>query len=227
MRIELGDSVQSSDGQDAGKVDKLIVDPANGTVWSLIVRRGLVLREDIVVPLEAITDVADGLARLRYSAAEVESLHRITESELTAAPTDPPLAADQAAAGVMLPDSPTAPALTTPVPVPDIAPPVEAAPAIKAAPAEAVEALEDLDPPTAVVREGSDVIGRSGERIGEVRRIAVDTATRRPTDLVIRLGELFSQEIALPATSIARLGDGAVYLTVDKPDIEQTTTTVI
>ena len=50
MRVELGSTVRTSDGKDIGRIDKLVLDPDTGQVKSVVVRKGVILHDDVEIP---------------------------------------------------------------------------------------------------------------------------------------------------------------------------------
>jgi len=60
MRIELGDHVRSQDGHDIGKIKHLILDPATSGVKTLVVEKGMLLPEDVEIPLSAVLESGNG-----------------------------------------------------------------------------------------------------------------------------------------------------------------------
>ena len=51
--------------------------PGSGTIIGLVVRKGLLLQRDVVVPIEAVADATEKLVRLRLSADELNRLPSI------------------------------------------------------------------------------------------------------------------------------------------------------
>ena len=61
---------------------------------------------------------------------------------------------------------------------------------------------------------------RDGEKIGELHRVSFDTASRRPAGLVVKRGLLNTEEIELPADSIASVDDRIIHLRLTKEEVE-------
>jgi sporulation protein YlmC with PRC-barrel domain len=206
MSVQLGAHVRTRDGKDVGSIERLIVEPASGEVKAAVIRKGFILTEDIQIPRSALQEGGEGEARLSYTADEVKELPRFHQADYTAPPAE-----------YVSPFGYPSAALLWPV---DYVLPVPTAPTVP--PAESDEALRqrgvNLD--DVVIAQGSDVIARDGEKVGEIHSITFDPPTGRPTKFVIRRGFLFTEDVELPAEAIEHVTDGVVYLQLDKEQIK-------
>jgi sporulation protein YlmC with PRC-barrel domain len=84
---------------------------------------------------------------------------------------------------------------------------------------EAREALERQDLENAVIGEGSDVVDRDGEKVGEVAQLVFDLDDNRLTSLIVRKGFIFTQDRELPALVVNRVDDGVIYLRAAKHEL--------
>ena len=219
MRVELGAHVLTSDGQDVGKIEKLVVDPESGAVRLVVLRKGLLLARDVEVRVEELQADPDGRVRLSYTAEQVDRLPEFVESEYTAPTAGYRSPHGYPADGLVWPSGyapagvPTAglePARPAPVTdVPD-----------RATAAEIDDFQLNRDLTNAVIEAGDAVMSRDGDKVGEVHSVTVDLETRRPTRLVVRKGFLFTSDVELPGTAIDGVDDGKVYLTLSKAEVE-------
>lgn len=209
MRVQLGDHVRTRDGQDVGAIDRLIFDPESGEVRSVVVCKGFILPDDATNPLETMHPGPEGSVRLTYTAGEVERLPRFVEAEYTAPPVGwvPPFGYPPT--GLLWPVQPPLPG------------PASTAPEMEGLPREVVELLERRARATAVIAEGSEVVSRDGEKVGAIHRVTVDTESGEVTGLVVRRGFLLSEDLELPPSVVASVGDGAVYLLLDRAEIDR------
>ncbi len=81
---------------------------------------------------------------------------------------------------------------------------------------EEEERLRKRDESNAVISAGDEVISLDREKVGEVQSVFFDSATGRPTRLIVRHGWLFHQDWELSADVIAAVDEGVVYLRQDK-----------
>ena len=213
MRVELGARVRTTDGKDVGTIDRLIVDPSNNEIKAAVIRKGIILPRDVEVPLSAIELGPNGSVQLTYTADQVDQLREFFESNYTATPPVgyvPP--ADYPTAGIYWPIGYDLFA-TPPLPQTDVST------GSTALDREARETLERQDLENAVIGEGSDVVGRDGEKVGEVARLVFDPDGHRLTSFVIRKGFIFTEDRELPASAITRIDDGVIYLRVSKHEL--------
>src|SRR6185437_4821565 len=80
--IELGTKIVSSDGEDVGKVDSLVLDYNTREVQSIICRSGFLLTTDRIIPIGMVNKRdADGNLRLNITADEVKVQQEFVERE--------------------------------------------------------------------------------------------------------------------------------------------------
>jgi hypothetical protein len=59
-----------------GEVERVLVDEQNDDVEALVIRRGWLFTEDVVLPVDYVTEVLDGVVRVQLSDAEIEQLEQ-------------------------------------------------------------------------------------------------------------------------------------------------------
>ncbi len=219
MQLQLGQHILSSDGHDLGAIKHLILDPATGRLKTFVVEKGWFLPGDTEIPLETIQEKGGERLYIGYTAEEVKNLPRFDESRYTAAPPE------QAGAfpayppqGLLWPNGFALPPLTT-AGYPLLAPGIDGELGTPPPP-EVQEILRRQDENNAVISAGDEVISADGEKVGEVRSVAFDSATGKPTGLVVRQGWLFTKDWTLPAAVIGSVEDGVVYLKQDKAQLQ-------
>jgi sporulation protein YlmC with PRC-barrel domain len=215
MDINLGMHVYTSDNQDIGAVDKLILDPETDTVKAAVVRKGFLLHQDVEVPADMIAAGPDSNAHIPYSANEVDTLPRFNEADYAPPPADYTSPFGYPLGGVYWPAGwgvgMGAPLYASPVAAP-------AAPAYTgdtAVDSEIDAALRNEDRENAIVDKGSDVLGRDGEKVGTVHELTFDPTTNELTGLVVHKGLIMGKDATVPASLIDKVDDGIVYLKVD------------
>ena len=221
MRIELGDHVRSQDGHDVGTIKHLIVDPTTGAVKTLVVEKGMLLPDDVEIPLNAVLESGNGPVTVGYTAEQVHNLARFDEQQYAPAPPE---------MGGMFPNAPLggllwpgtamgqafAPSgfpfgagMGLPVPIVDDE-------GSREQPLEVQEYLHQQDVENIVMSEGDDVYSRDGEKIGEIHSVTIDTTTGKPTAITVRKGHFFGADTTFLADTIASVDDGIVTLNMDK-----------
>jgi sporulation protein YlmC with PRC-barrel domain len=209
MPTELGAHVHTSDGQDVGTIDRLILDPTQRRVKAAVIRKGVVLPRDVEVPVDALQPQAGGDVRLSATAAEVADLPLFDESLYTGVPPAEYLPMyGYPETGFYWPLE----AGSAPLP-PGATPPEFEAPTGPTADAEGEEARR-LDRENAVIREGSAVVSQDDHQIGSVEQLVFDAQSGQLSHLLVRRGIIFTKTFDLPADLIARVDDDIVTLSV-------------
>lgn len=72
--VEAGSPVRATDGSKVGEVAEIDIDPSDGHLIRLTLKRGLLGREHVQVPLEWIEQISNEGVILKTSAAEVDAL---------------------------------------------------------------------------------------------------------------------------------------------------------
>jgi sporulation protein YlmC with PRC-barrel domain len=211
MKIEIGSTVNSSDGQNIGSVDRLIIDPATSEVRAAVIRKGMFLPRDIEVPLSSLTASSGGELGVDMSADEVKNLPEFAEDMYILPPPQ-----------YQLPDGFTAGSLYWPagtmmgppqnIPATTMVADGSMDSAIQDA-ARADQSTQEFD--DAVIGKGSTVSGRDGETIGKVAELAFDPKTGALSGLVVRSGLLVHNDRHIASSLIDTVEEGLITLKVD------------
>ena len=215
MKIELGAKVATAEGDEIGTIDKLILDPDGGDVHAIVVHKGLLFGRDIEIPVDEIAGIRRGVARIRYTRADLDALPAFYEGSYT---TPPPERSAEYLSGYGYP----AASLLWPS---KWSGPVSGRPyghdAVGAVADEVASLHRQQDLGNAVIEEGSTVKSRDGEKLGEVHSLVFDVESGRPTKLVIRKGFLFTEDVELPVSLISSVDDDVVYLDVRHDELQR------
>ena len=212
MDVSLGLHVYTSDGEDAGKIDRLILDPETNRVKSIVVHKGLLLSRDAEIPLDDLQMSEDGIVHLALSSRQLDRLPQFYEEEY------------------MTPASsyiPPVPSLVDPLYIPTSTPlpPVEplattaTGPGDEAGAAQAAMFSQDLA--NAVVGVDSAVVARDGEQVGHVHDLIFHPETGVLESIVVKHGLLFTSDQTLSAELIDSIDDGVIYLKIDAASARQ------
>jgi sporulation protein YlmC with PRC-barrel domain len=207
-RYELGTTVYTTDDVDIGTIDRLIVDPHTGQLQGFVVRKGLVLQRDVVIPAGDVTpddfDTMNGFLHLTISSRETDRLLAYQE------------------AGYTQPDPLIPPTTGT----------LWSAPVSYFAPGaqphrEEVHAARDriaaTHPASAILHNGTKVVGRDGTKIGTVLELVANKQTGTVAQLVARRGLLDETEVRIPVQLIDFVTNDTIYVGIDKGRLEQFT----
>ena len=68
---------------------------------------------------------------------------------------------------------------------------------------------------------GSDVVGRDGDKLGEVSRFIANAGIDQITEIVVKHGRLLHTERIVPLSHVTRVEDGAVHLDLDSEQLDR------
>src|SRR3954447_1691772 len=86
MHVELGARARTSDGHDAGTVEKLILDSTTAEMKAVVVGKGTLRHAHYEVPMDCLQSPNGDEIRLRYSSAELEHLPQFDAANYAAPP---------------------------------------------------------------------------------------------------------------------------------------------
>lgn len=218
MDLELGKPVVSSDGQQIGKVDRLVFDANTRELRQIIVHQGAFLSKDRIVdrPMIEMVD-ADGTVHLNATAQMVEQLPEFVEANFIIPQEDQlrwfPHAWVNSGGGV------GAPILFGPGVVGQgydahgglfeaapLDPPVE-------------EVRSNLREDSVVLDRGTNVVDRDGEKIGTVDDVIYDE-NGAIAGFVVKAGFLFHHDVRIPAEWVDSMDPASVRLKVSADEAE-------
>ncbi len=237
MRVELGTHVKTRDGEDAGVVKHLIVDPEDNRVKAVVLEQGFILTHDSVASIEELGLSTTDEVQINRLAEELKDLPKFHASDYLdrhAEPSEGSLQDGLPTQGVLWP-------VVSPFPgspggvtgegaygmIPLVAPFSDfqesaALGAIQDGPNSEPEAEHSSHLTT--VSKGSEVFSASGAKIGEVKDVVFDAMTGRPMSFVISRGVLFKEDVTLPADKIATVDEDGIYLSIEEQEFKKWTT---
>jgi len=175
--------------QHCGKLVKLVVDPQTQQVTDLVVEKGLLLKQDRVIPVSTIERVTEREIYLNLRSHEVSTYPEYHQVEIK----------------VPAPDAPAYASSTTLIPgYGTIREPV--VPLVRKRVHQGIAAGQ------AVIGRGTEVESQH-KALGHVDHVVVDTQTGRISQLVLRRG-LFPEYVVIPAEQIKDVDEQGVFLSV-------------
>jgi len=207
MRVDLDAKVFASDGREVGSVQRAVFDPASNRVVDLVVSTGTFLGRDVLVPVDAVEpgDAGDHV-RLRLTKEQIEKLPAYVEASYVPPPPGwiPPGDLGLAYGSYLWP------ATTAPL-----------GGASAGAPPEATK-----EPDHFALAKGSVVLDSRGEDVGVVDDVRFDATSGELLGFDLRIGGVLAtlfgggDRLAVDASQVEKVREGAVYLTIDKRAIE-------
>jgi len=194
-RFEIRTGVPVLAGEDEiGRVDRVVVHPGSGEVAGLVVRKGLILRRDVFLPIEAVEDADADVVRVRLSREEIDRLPELREDELVPPSKD-----------WRSPDGRASDGLLFRVPRAD-----ETRDLVPARAGQAASALGGRP-----VRAGMRVVCSDGDA-GRLDLVLLEPRTRRATAFVVRRGAILGRDTIVPLDWVREIEGDAVVLDVPR-----------
>jgi uncharacterized protein YrrD len=209
MGFKKGAPVVNSAGEQVGTLDSVVIDPKNGDVTYLIVRKGAIFTEDKVVPFGMVVRVTDEGIALNDHAGDLDQLPAYLEryfvpadgGELVGGTNAPPVYSNPMYGNSSL--SPAAILASTPR--------VEGH----------TEVRTNIPPSDIVLRKGARVETREGTHVGDVDEVLVDGDARRATHFVVARGALFKSRKLIPAEWVTQVDEEVVRLAINDNALER------
>jgi uncharacterized protein YrrD len=206
MQFKEGTTVVTADGQEVGDLDRIVLNPSTEKVTHLVVRKGLLLPEDKLVPLDLVDAITEDQIALKETVAALSDLTDFEETYYLSYPEEGakrPVPADYARPVYWYPP-PGTPWWGFP-----------ASPYIGFTDTPPVTEVEQNIPEgTVALQEGADVISADGKHVGDVEQIFTETETNRATHFLISQGLLLKEKKLVPTAWIDTIGERAVSLVV-------------
>jgi uncharacterized protein YrrD len=216
MQLKDGADIYTSDNEQIGKLDRVVVDPHSGTVTHLVVRKGFLSGKDKVLPVDLVEKADEDQVRVRKSSAEIgelpdfEEVHYITPDRKELARTGyqdnyanpyywyPPYAYAQFGYRGYA-----------------------ARPYIPSASQQHYAKVERNIPDDAIpLQEGTQVFSADIEQVGSVERLFVDPDSGQVTHILISSGLLPKKQKLIPAMWISEVHEEKITLAVGSSLLE-------
>lgn len=207
MQLKEGMSVVTPGGEEVGKVNRFVLDPAKNEVTHLVIQKGWLLPEDKVVPFEMVQPTPDGKLALSEAIEDFDKLPPFEETHFVRATDEEP---------------------SDPVPSDD--PAYYYSPAYYWYPSHSNvgypglgfgyftwpgrETRRNIPEDTVALKEGADVISSDGEHVGDIERLMIEPETKETTHFLISQGMLFKDRKLVPAHWVKSVEEEKVYLAV-------------
>lgn len=208
MKINEGAKIVSAAGEGVGEVERVVVDPRSKEVTHLVASKGLLFKEEKVVPLDLVARSTGDEVTLRPDAGELEQLPPYEVEYFV------PIG-DTAAEGVEMP--------TSGPPVFYAYPPylgASAAPVPVDARSPQVVVRRRIPMGSVAVEEGAEVRGYAGDRVGELTSFLTDPDDDRLSHIVVEQGTLVKHKKLVPAEWIEAMDEDRVRLAVTAATVD-------
>lgn len=202
MEFKKGAPVMNSAGEQVGSVDSIVIDPKNGDVTYLIVRKGAIFTEDKVVPFGMVVHADEQGVSLNDNAGDLDKLPAYQERYFV------PAEGSGMAEGANAPPVYSNPMYGNPSISPAAI--LASTPRVEGH----TEVRTNIPPSDVALRKGAHVVTRDGTRVGDIDEILVDADSRRATHFVVAQGALFKTRKLIPAEWVIDVEEDEVKLAI-------------
>ncbi len=202
MQFKQNESVYTTDGQQAGHIDRVVIDPRTNAVTHVVVRAGVLFTKDKVVPIEQIMPGPEGQLALQLDSQQLAELPDFAETHY--------VAVDDGQQG----SSPPTVVSYTPYPggTPVLSDP---------GPKLRKETHLNIPNDTVPLKEGARVIGQDSKEVGHVEQVLTSPPGDRITHFMIVKGLLTKERRRIPVDWVGALTDDEVQLAVKSDTVEK------
>ncbi len=202
MQFNQGAGVFTTDGKEAGHIDRVVIDPKTNDITHIVIRKGFLFTKDKVVPIDAIAVEQGGQLALRMALDQLEHLPDFEEKHY-----------------VMVDEgkgSATPSAVFSYPPYPGGTPVIASS-----GPKYVTETHLNIPNDTIAVKEGAKVVTRDGEDVGHVEQVLTGVQADHVTHFLISKGLLVKEKRLIPVGWIDQLDAEEVHLAVKSDTVNK------
>lgn len=200
MQFREGTTVHTHDGQVVGSIERFILDPRGQQIIGLVVRKGFLLTEDKVIPVNMVGTANKDKVVLYADAGDPDNFPVFEEVDYVI-PDATELSENN---NRMFPYFPINMAGWS---MPMIAP--------------TPQKKRNIPRGTVPVKEGASVISSDGEHVGNIERVHTDAKTDEITHFIISQGLFFKEEKSLPSMWVDTARENEIHLAVNSKTLEK------
>jgi sporulation protein YlmC with PRC-barrel domain len=212
MQIRQNSIVYTLDGKSVGRIDRIVLDPQTKDVTHLVVRKGFLLTEDKVVPVDLIGAATQKGVTLQGEVSDFEALPLFEETHYVRATENPPPKSPGDAEGNDAHPLYWYPALDGVPRIAMIDPPP---------PSYVAETEQNIPEGTVALKEGAEVITADGKHVGTLEQVLTDPHLDQATNLVIVQGLLVKERRRVPITWVSEVKENEIHLAVGSRTVDE------
>ncbi|MBI5957752.1 MAG: DUF2171 domain-containing protein [Chloroflexi bacterium] len=206
MQFKNDAKVYTSDEQEVGKIDRVVIDPITKELTHVIVRKGALFVQDKVVPISLIDQTREDHVTLRGDMSDYESLADFEERHFIVLDNEeaPTFSLEHAQPMYWYPSG-----IGT-----GFSPYIPQKPYF-------VETRRNIPEQTVAVKEGAKVISVDGKHVGDIEHLFVDSETDRVTTFLVSKGFFLKEHLFIPIAWVAEFGENEIKLAVGSRLLER------
>jgi uncharacterized protein YrrD len=211
MQLNNNAAVFTADGQEAGHIDRVVLDPRTKEITDVIVRKGLLFPKDKVVPVEMIDSSSEDRVTLRHGVRDPDELPDYEETEYISLEDEDDVVATY-------PPDHVQPLYWYPYGLAGL----HVQHPVSATQKPYVTRKEHHIPEgTVVVNEGAKVTSADGKYVGNVERVFFDPKTDHVTSFLVSKGLVLKEKMLIPAAWVIGFGEMEIKLAVGSRTLER------
>ncbi len=203
MQLKQGVTVNTADGQDLGRLERVVIDPQTRAITHVVVHKGLLVTHAKVIPFDLIASAGDEGVVLKLKAAELPDLPDFQEKHFV-------MASDEEWGQSPLWAGKSSPLLWYP--------PIENTAGGHAPNEQGMTFSDEIDlnipGSTIPLKGGAQVLSADDKHVGDVEWVVTTDGSDHVTHLVIANGVLFKDKRLIPVKWIRTIDEGTVHLAV-------------
>ena len=198
MQFQKDAEVFSMGDQPVGHFDRVVMDPRTKEITHLVIRKGVLLAKDRVLPIHLVSTTNSRRVRLRVSADDVDQLPEYeAQFYVPIEDEDLPPGALNRPSFYWYP----------------LVPPSHA-PAEVMLPGYRVETERNIPEDTVALRVGARVVGADGEAVGQIHQVFTRPASDQVSSFVVSRGVLVKEYRSVPVSWVKSVTDEEVRVDV-------------
>lgn len=197
MEFKEGTSVYSADDKNAGNIHQVVIDPETKQVTHIVILRGLLFKDDKVIPVENVVSASQERVVLNIRLEEIKTMSPLDVKKYT------PL--DESSGGPQSFSPTMGGVYSNPGPQRYVV----------------SETTRTIPEELVVLKEGARVISSDEEHVGNVERVYTDSDTGKVTRFIVSQGLLLKTRKAIPIQMVERIEDDEVFLSIGSQQLAE------
>lgn len=214
LELKEGMRVFTSAGEEVGRINRFVLDPATNEVTHVVIQKGWLLPEDKILPFQMVKSTTDDTLVLNEEIRDFDELPLFEETHFVRATDDRP--GDPTPAGD--PVYHNAPAYYWYPAYSNVGFP---GPGFGHLASPAGETKRNIPEDTIPLKEGTDILSSDGKHVGDVESLMVDPQSNQVTHFLISQGLLFKDRKLVPMHWVKSVTEDNVNLAVSSQVLER------
>lgn len=214
LELKEGMRVFTPGGEEVGRINRFVLDPATNEVTHVVIQKGWLLPEDKILPFQMVKSTTDDTLVLNEEIRDFDELPLFEETHFVRATDDSP--GDPTPAGD--PVYHNAPAYYWYPAYSNVGFP---GPAFGHLASPASETKRNIPEDTIPLKEGTDILSSDGKHVGDVERLIIDPDSNKVTHFLISQGLLFKDRKLVPMHWVKSVSEDNVNLAVSSQVLER------